>query len=102
MLLECERGADRTDVRVRLRKVAELRTGAWIDFFGHEAEVVRVRARVFEQAPRFVALARAREVLDGPEATDPKRALLVSDAARVALKQPGPDGQLLADAFERR
>src|SRR5690349_6242203 len=89
--VEGQRRAHESDVRVGLREVAEVRAGGRQDLFGHEADVVHVRARIVKQPARFaLGPATAREMVDRPEAADPECALAITQALFVAIEQATP------------
>src|SRR5690349_17507266 len=75
LAIEAVGGADEGEVAERLGEVAEV-LAAGAELLGVEAEVIGVPEHLFEDEPRLVHVARARERLDVPERAHVERALL--------------------------
>src|SRR5207302_9410058 len=78
--LQRQRRVDQADVGEGLRKVAQGRATLRVDFFGQQAQVVRISKQGFKRLGRAGDVAGPRPTLHSPEGADAKCALARREA----------------------
>src|SRR3954469_18538777 len=106
LLAHADRCIQQSDVRERLRHVAEERTAARIDLLRQQPDIIPPREQLLEQLARFVAALRQRARLGEPEAAREERAFArwqtVLRRPRVVSINQIVSAELAPDRIDRR